>query len=182
MEPHSQAFLQLRIRKIMPLPNQKALKQGNLLVTLGPATWPFQSVLEQHWNRRPVHKRINFAQDIFIPIRRALSQLKTSIKRPMWSSKRYKIWQREGNTNCAEVFIGDVVQEGTCYVILYLIYEQEAQQRSTWRKYASRDSFHHACREKCLYCASRFSPKAKARRNWFFKRPVILNCQMTPQG
>ena len=27
----------------------------------------FQTVLEQDWNRRPVHKRINFAQDILIP-------------------------------------------------------------------------------------------------------------------
>ena len=57
----------------MPLADQKTFKQNNLIIALGAQNNPEGPDLiglnrfYKRQNQRPIHKRINFAQDILIP-------------------------------------------------------------------------------------------------------------------
>ena len=69
----TQTFFQFRVGQPMPLADQQAFKQNNLIISLGAQTRSVQTVLQKWQNQRPIHKRVNFAQDILIPNpRRAL--------------------------------------------------------------------------------------------------------------
>ena len=57
----------------MPLADQRTFKQNNLIIPLGAQNNPEKPDLiglnrfYKRQNQRPIHKRINFAQDILIP-------------------------------------------------------------------------------------------------------------------
>jgi len=57
----------------MPLTDQQTFKQNNLIVSLGAQNNPEHPDLiglnrfQKRQNQRPIHKHINFAQDILIP-------------------------------------------------------------------------------------------------------------------
>jgi hypothetical protein len=51
----------------MPLADQQTFKQNNLIISLRAQTRSVQTALQKWQNQRPIHKRINFAQDILIP-------------------------------------------------------------------------------------------------------------------
>jgi hypothetical protein len=51
----------------MPLADQQTFKQNNLIISLGAQTLSVQTAFQKWQNQRPIHKCINFAQDILIP-------------------------------------------------------------------------------------------------------------------
>jgi hypothetical protein len=51
----------------MPLADQQTFKQNNLIISLRAQTRSVQTAFQKGQNQRPIHKRINFAQDILIP-------------------------------------------------------------------------------------------------------------------
>jgi hypothetical protein len=51
----------------MPLADQQTFKQNNLIISLRAQTRSVQTAFKKRQNQRPIHKRINFAQDILIP-------------------------------------------------------------------------------------------------------------------
>ncbi len=67
---HSQAFFQFRSRQSMPLADQQTFKQNNLIIFLEAQNNPEDPDMiglnrfQKRQNQRPIHKRINFAQDI----------------------------------------------------------------------------------------------------------------------
>jgi hypothetical protein len=73
IKPHSQGFFQFRVRHPMPLADQQTFNQSNLIISLGAQNNPEDPHLidlnrfQKRQNQRPIHKRINFAQDILIP-------------------------------------------------------------------------------------------------------------------
>jgi hypothetical protein len=69
IKPHSQTFFQFRVGQPMPLADQQTFKQNNLIISLRAQTRSVQTALQKWQNQRPIHKRINFAQDILIPNR-----------------------------------------------------------------------------------------------------------------
>ncbi|MEJ6691739.1 MAG: hypothetical protein QNL02_21845, partial [Paracoccaceae bacterium] len=68
-----QVSFQFWVRQLMPLANQQTFKQNNLIVSLGAQNNPEGPDLiglnrfQKRQNPRPIHKRINFAQDILTP-------------------------------------------------------------------------------------------------------------------
>jgi hypothetical protein len=73
IKPHSQGFFQFRVRHPMPLADQQTFNQNNLIISLGAQNNPEDPHLiglnrfQKRQNQRPIHKHINFAQDILIP-------------------------------------------------------------------------------------------------------------------
>jgi hypothetical protein len=73
IKPDSQVSFQFWVRQLMPLADQQTFKQNNLIITLGAQNNSEHPDLiglnrfPKRQNQRPIHKRINFAQDILIP-------------------------------------------------------------------------------------------------------------------
>jgi hypothetical protein len=73
IKPDSQVSFQFWVRQLMPLADQQTFKQNNLIITLGAQNNSEHPDLiglnrfQKRQNQRPIHKRINFAQDILIP-------------------------------------------------------------------------------------------------------------------
>ena len=73
IKPVMQGFFQFRAEHPMPLADQRTFKQNNLIIFLEAQNNPEDPDMiglnrfQKRQNQRPIHKRINFAQDILIP-------------------------------------------------------------------------------------------------------------------
>ena len=70
IKPVMQGFFQFRVRHPMPLADQQTFNQNNLIISFGAQNNPEDPDLiglnrfQKRQNQRPIHKHINFTQDI----------------------------------------------------------------------------------------------------------------------